>query len=276
MRTPVWILMIAALSAPLPGISQACTLWTAVGPRAAGGGVLIAKNRDSDSGRFQKIALVKPEAGYRYLALFATDDPAIDPTSTPVRAGLNEKGLVIVLATASSIPKTERDQDTWKFAKPGLLARLLRENASVDEVLAEKGDWFGPRFLLVADKTKAAIIEIGLSGIHAIHPVTTGVASHTNHYVLNSMERFNLRDLEGSKRRLNLIDGLLAQSSAPLTLNQFSDFSRQIWIKEGKVQTLGSWIVHLPPNGPAVVRTVLAEPGKPEKVTQLTADEIFR
>ncbi len=51
----------------------ACTLWAAAGSRVAGGGVLVAKNRDMPPDHRQELRLVRPPEGFRYLGLIAVD-----------------------------------------------------------------------------------------------------------------------------------------------------------------------------------------------------------
>ena len=78
--------------------AHACTLWAAAGSRVKGGGVIIAKNRDMPPDHRQELRLVKPPGGFRYLGLVA-----VDRDDASVKAGVNEKGLVIVDAAASWI-----------------------------------------------------------------------------------------------------------------------------------------------------------------------------
>jgi hypothetical protein len=75
--------------------AESCTLWAAVGEATRGGGSLVVKNRDWRPDHRQEIKRVTPKQGFRYFGLFATgnDEPGL-------KAGVNEKGLVVVSATA--------------------------------------------------------------------------------------------------------------------------------------------------------------------------------
>ena len=82
---------------------QACTLWGAAGTSIEGGGTLVAKNRDWAPDHFQELAVLQPAAGYWALAL-----KAIGGEEPGVKAGVNDKGLVIVSATGNSTSRSSR------------------------------------------------------------------------------------------------------------------------------------------------------------------------
>ena len=83
--------------------AQACTLFAAVGRSVQGGGVLIAKNRDR-SPLVNGLKVFVPQAGYRHLGLVTQAFP-----TAPAVAGINEKGLVVVDTSPSSLPLTEEE-----------------------------------------------------------------------------------------------------------------------------------------------------------------------
>ena len=76
-------------------------------------------------------------------------------------AGINEKGLVVVDASPSSLAPKEEDYSAIPLTQ-GLLTRC----ASVDEVLAQKELLRAsyPVFEMVADRHKVAVIEIAPEG----------------------------------------------------------------------------------------------------------------
>jgi isopenicillin-N N-acyltransferase like protein len=155
--------------------AQACTLWAANGTYVEGGGSLIIKNRDWRPDHRQGLKLVTPETGYRYFGLFQLDGDA-----PGLRAGINEKGLVIISATAGSIPASERNAMPRNH---GLLSKILNRCASVDAALAQAHWFVGPQFMMLADKEKVARIEIGPEGKIAVTVTENGVSYHTNHYL---------------------------------------------------------------------------------------------
>ena len=86
--------------------ARACTLWAAAGDAVQGGGAIIVKNRDWTPGESQRIEIFRPAGGYAYVALMATRE-AQKSTGVQVEidrpvAGVNEKGLTVVSAAASS------------------------------------------------------------------------------------------------------------------------------------------------------------------------------
>ena len=83
--------------------AAACTLWGAVGSAVDGGGTLVAKNRDWVPDHRQELSLLKPAQGYQALVL-----RAVGGAEPGIKAGVNEKGLVIVSATASQIDASQR------------------------------------------------------------------------------------------------------------------------------------------------------------------------
>ena len=47
----------------------ACTLWASAGDSVAGGGAIIAKNRDNVSSLHSRLGLVFPAKGFRFLGI---------------------------------------------------------------------------------------------------------------------------------------------------------------------------------------------------------------
>src|SRR5471030_571437 len=86
------VLLVCALGA---SSSQACTAWGAITPHE----LLIAKNRDFFPGKqsFSTTSTGK----YKFFGLHATQ---ASDNSDPVRMGINEKGVVVLITFASTIP----------------------------------------------------------------------------------------------------------------------------------------------------------------------------
>lgn len=208
-----WITVVIHTITP----ALACTLWAANGKPVENGRSLMVKNRDWAPDHRQELKYVKPADGYKYIGLFAADGEY-----SGLKAGLNEKGLVVISASASSIPLRERK------TMPGthsLLNKLLTKYSSVDEALNQASLFLGPRFLMIANKNKVASIEIGPGGVLAVQVQENSVIYHTNHYVGEQMSQYNQYIGKSSKLRYERIGELLSGSTLPYNLDTFITFS---------------------------------------------------
>lgn len=258
--------------------TYACTLWAAAGDKVFGGGSLIVKNRDVKPDYMQELRVVTPDSGYHYFGLYA-----VDGTREGLTAGMNEKGLVVINATAGSIPQEER------LAKPytkKLMANLLADCKDVDEVVRRSFAFKGPQFLMAADKTKIVIVEIGPNNEIIVRESSDGVIYHTNHYLDDNLLWANQSIDISSQTRYDRIGELLNGQETPFTLEDFISFSQDtndgednsIWSTgstESSVRTLATWAVRIPPAGSPQLYIKLANPGEMEKVYRVTADEVF-
>ncbi len=205
-RSIVWLVIasfLTSLVSPVQG--QACTLFAAAGESVKGGGTLIAKNRDWRPDHTQILKSAAPKAGHHYSGLYAegNDEPGL-------KAGINDKGLVVVSATApfpskelQAMPRTTN-----------LLGKLLNSSATVDEALRH-GNWFvGPRYVLIADRKKAASIEIAPGGNYRVAVTDRSVLYHTNHYVMPDLEGYNPKKIGASSlERYRRVEQLLRRGS---------------------------------------------------------------
>ena len=260
-------------------VLDACTLWSAAGKRVAHGGSLIAKNRDWTP-EPSAVRLVHPNAGFRSLGLF----PIRDGKQTGIVAGVNEKGLVVVTATASSIPEADREK-----GGRGLTRQLLAVFSTVEDVLKNKSVFTHthPSMYLIADRSQSAWIEVAPGGRFSVRTKTKGVLAHTNHYLDETLIDVNGGKIGRSSRtRLGHIRELLDRRTAPLTLEDFITFSQDrndgpddsLWRTGSKpdgTRTLASWIVSLPPAAPPELFLRLANPGEPERTMRITLDGPF-
>lgn len=276
-RHILFLVVSAALFMAAATGAKGCTLWAAAGDRVEGGGTLLAKNRDMPP-QVSELRIYTPKAGNRFLGLFHVKGAK----SFPV-AGVNEKGLAIVSATASSIPRAER-----YATGRGLNEKLLTAFDSVDGLLASPDALSAshPTFYVVADRTKIAVIEIGPKGQVATKTENSGVLFHTNHYLDPKLLWVNERTGRSSQVRLDRIRELLASHAGPLTLEAFTAFSEDtkggpddgIWrtgSAPNKERTLATWIVSLPKTADPVVAVKLANPGEPVKTFTFTLDNSF-
>jgi isopenicillin-N N-acyltransferase like protein len=266
-----YALLILADATDLP----ACTLWAAAGKRVAHGGCLIATNRDW-SPEPDEVHSVRPPTGFRYLGLF----PIRNGTRKGVVAGVNEKGLVVVAASASSIPGEEREE-----GGKGVTHQLLSVFSTVDLVLENKALFSRthPSIYLIADRSQAAWIEVAPGERYAIRNIKSGILAHTNHYLDGTLFDANVKIGSSSRTRLARVVSLLNSRTAPLTLEDFIVFSQDrsdgpddsLWRTGGSPageRTLASWIVSLPPKAPPELFVRLANPGEPERTMRMTLD----
>jgi hypothetical protein len=247
--------------------AQACTLFAAVGQSVQGGGAIIAKNRDRTP-LASGLKVFLPQAGYRYVGLVSLDAPA-----APAVAGINEKGLVVVDASPSSLPITEEDAS----AVP-LTQALLTRCASVQEVLAQK-ELFGasyPVFEMVADRHQAAIIEVAPGGQVSIQAINQGTLCHTNHYLAADLLWANQTPYRSSQMRYRRISGLLDQLKGPFSLADFLVFSQdrragpdnsinRVGSSPEQTRTLATFVVHLADDAPHVFAR-MTNPGEPDRI----------
>jgi isopenicillin-N N-acyltransferase like protein len=258
--------------------ARACTLWAAAGERMGGDGTIIAKNRDWTP-EADEVRLAGFRNGRRFVGLF----PVRDGRRPGAVAGISETGLVVVSATAGSVPKVERER-----GEPGLAARMLSEFSSVDEVLKDREllSRGRPAIYLLADRRGIAWIEVAPGGRVAVRATENGSLCHTNHYLDDRLRSSYPRIGRSSSTRLDRIRDLLETAPARLTPENFMVFSRDthagpddsIWRtggKAGRERTLATWIVSLPKDAPPELFVRLVNPGETEKILRLTLDDPF-
>lgn len=260
--------------------SYACTLYSAAGSAVSDGGTLLAKVRDQKPEN-QYWYLVTPPEGYAYYGIFT------QLNDHGLRDGLNEKGLVAVTSTVSTIPKNKR------LAAPaypgGTLKYILTHCGSVTDVLAmATKTWMSPQNIMIADKEEIAYIEIGLDGKYSVTRQQNGTLHHTNHFVNNDMQDSNiLATSPSSLTRYNRISELLSRQKQ-FTFDDFIRFSddrhngpnNSIWRigERSSVESLGALIVHISPSGaPEIYLKLRKTPDQKGKETlqHFTADQLF-
>ncbi|HMK42536.1 MAG TPA: C45 family autoproteolytic acyltransferase/hydrolase [Dissulfurispiraceae bacterium] len=274
-RTLLFGLFFICLAAALRN-ADACTLWAATGASVEGKETLIVKNRDWAPDHAQEIRVIRPKAGYAYVALVATggDEPG-------TKAGINEKGLVIVSATAGQLSRGGRDKAQQK---PGLIKTLLADCASVVDVLKRLDFFRRPVFYLVGDKNTIAAIEVSPEGKIHVERRTTGTLAHTNHYRAADLQGVVKPPTESSEARLIRIEHLLKAQERPLTLDDFIRFSEDmndgpdnsIWRSGSnpkKTRTLATWIARIPAAGSPELYLKIANPGRHGRICRLSLDD---
>lgn len=253
-----------------------CTLFAAAGSRVEGGGTLIAKNRDRKP-RLSALKIFTLPGGFKFLGL-------VDATSAkqPAVAGVNEKGLVVVDATASSLPARQRRGDAVSLTE-----KVLASCANVDAALARKEIFARhPAFHMLADGHKIATVEVAPGGQMAVTVRDRGVLGHTNHYTDDHLDWANrLLKVSSWVRRARIWE-LLTGHRAPLTIKDFITFSQDrddgpdnsIWRTGGTLRatrTLATWIVAQPQGHSPRLYVKLANPGETEEIREFKLDAAF-
>lgn len=268
----------ACLAAAMATPAAACTLWASAGAQDAGGGTLLSKNRDWAPGQHQVLEYRHPSGGIPYFGLYATDGRA-----RGIKSGVNRQGLSAVTASASSIPSRLRASQPGKH---GVLSRILAHYGSVDELAAHADEIFAQSramFLMVSDRHKILVAEIGLRGRYAYKVLERGTTAHTNYYLDRALADFNIKIGRSSAARYRRVSELLGDAPRPYTIERYAAISRDrhdgpddsLWRTGGKEATLSSWIIESPAQGPQTLRVVLDNPGVPETVQTFTLDAAF-
>lgn len=243
----------------LPLSAQSCTLYAATGQDyVAGGGTLVAKNRDYKALGSQTLEQVNPSQGYRYYKLTGV----IHNNDRITVCGINEQGLYVGNSVAGGVDQ-ELKNEAYYFRDNdnlNLTEHLLCYYATVDEALAREDIFKGVSNLILADRTKIAIVELLPDGTHSIQTTQNGILYHTNHYVTPEGSTFNKKIGLSSSRRYYRIGELLNNSTKPLCLQDFIKFSEdqafdrdtsiyRLGRTPQSIQTLAVFIAHIPPAG---------------------------
>lgn len=189
----------------------ACTLFGAAGSAVQGGGVLVGKTRDLGQGEEQVFIKESPPDGIPFMGIASRGKGRIT-------AGANKKGLVILKASASSVPHRSR--------RHLRLEKVLSRAASVEEALIifHQEGMHSPIHYLLADPKNLTLLEVYGPERFQNRKIAEGVLFHTNHYFLSGMQERNGRIPQSSNTRLNRIQSLMQHR--PFTIPRFVSFSR--------------------------------------------------
>jgi isopenicillin-N N-acyltransferase-like protein len=266
--------VVALLSARL----EACTLWGAAGDPSSGG-TIVAKNRDWKPDHQQVLRWIRPEAGFAYFGIFTVYE---GKSTEGLVAGINEKGLTVFTA-ATNIPR-----DKWG-KNPGKLSfacEFLSRYPSCDDILANQDEIFPalrPTFIMIADRHKILMVEVGIGGAYALKVVKNDVVAHANHYLEHPLANMNPPISDSSRCRFERINELLNGTPKPYGTASFVTISKDqhrgpdnsLWRTGKTARTLASWIVETPAQGPPSVRVVLINPGREEATYRFVLDATF-
>lgn len=263
----------------MPLSARACTLFAANGSVVDGGGTLVGKNRDAAPDiQFIQFNNNNKNAYYG----LACGDPNGKNMMT---AGVNDKGLVIILAKTSSMNQKVR---ATMGPRTGI-RQALGQCSTVTEVLAHKEFFHGPDYVILADATEIARVEVGDNNRLKVDRVKDGTLAHTNHFLHDEFKHLDVKEGISSRVRMNRIEHLLESTPKPLTVDSFKAFctdtsdgpDNSLWrtgSAESKAETVFSFVVNLQKNNDFTVWLKYRE--KPddiskEKVLALTKKEIF-
>lgn len=266
---PILFILLFLFFLNIKSAARACTLWGSTGEYSVDSSTILAKNRDWKADNVTVIKKAQKKDGYKYFGIFGEKNGK----STGLKAGVNEMGLALVSATASSIPKKERKYPGKKFSINTL---ILSKFDSVDAVLKEREIFsrYKPCFFMIGDKHKIAVIEVAPGGKISVKETENGIIYHTNHYISNTeFEKYNKKKSTSSKIRLKRISALLGSRKEPFSMQDFVKISldrndgadNSLWrtgSNPKKSRTLATFIVEIPGTGPPKVYIRTADPGK--------------
>lgn len=264
--------LICSLCAVLP--AHACTLWAAAG-HASTDGTLLVKNRDWAPDHQQSLRLVKGR-GYAFVGLYADGGRA-----PGIKAGVNQEGLSVVSASASSLARSLRMADSDRH---GVMTQILRKYGSVAELEADASHIFSqarPIFLMVADQQRVLQVEVGQDGRFNMQEVRDGSIAHTNHYTTQGVLQDSQKPGDSSQTRLARIQALLAEHRqhsaaefAAISKDRHDGPDNSLW-RNGKEYTLASWQIALPKRDSARLHLVLANPGQAQQTLDYRLNRQF-
>lgn len=210
-------IFIVCLAALLPVSSAlACTLFGAQGSRVLGGGTLVVKNRDYRP-EYQEMRMVQGSR-YRFYGLYGGSEKKMG-----LKGGVNEAGLAVFSAAASCLPQKERQA---MGRNTGALGKLLGRYATVEEALASGIDLGGPKFLLLADATELAWVEVGDADRVTVRRVRNEPLAHTNFYLSPEFEELNQKPAVSARHRYDRIRELLETQDTPYLLDDLIRYSQ--------------------------------------------------
>lgn len=254
----------------------ACTIWGCIGTDVKNGGLLISKNRDWKESSVNTLRIFFPENGFKFLAIYALGEKG------GVKGGINEKGLVVFSAKASSV--LEEHRLTLEKEKIRL---MLTECKSVQDVLNNQERYLMGRsqFLLIGDNKELIAVEISPNNKVHIEHSNNGYLYHTNHYLCTDFLSFNEKKGNSSIARYNRIANLL-DTKTSFSLEDFITISNDkndgptnsIWRdgnKPGGTRTLMNLSIYIPLTGYPKVYYKIANTSEPIKSSELILDSDF-
>lgn len=247
------------------GPAWGSTIWGASGDSVDGGGTIIALNLDAKPAEYE-LRLVIPREGFSYLGLFLV---RAQKGQGPV-AAVNDKGLAVATG-ASEIGHGKKK----KSHEGDLVGKLASGYETVDAALSSRKIFphTSPSLYAVADRSKAALIEVRHPGKTTVKIIDKGTFPHTRPYPderspaskegseIKSGTSHELSQTEGTTGAdIPVIERLLSFRKEPLSPDDFLGMAkhRGFGAEEGvlkvrstrdKSETLATWIIYLPKTG---------------------------
>lgn len=205
--------------------SHACTIWGAISPNE----ILIAKNRDFYPGS-QAFRSVKEKGKYTFFGLYGDNEY---DKNHKLKMGVNEKGLVVFMTFASTIPASQRHAN---ISYDQVMEKILKNYQDIDSIYRDKEKLFRDSTQInyvFSDRNKAMICEIGLENhyqcqLYLREKNKTVTFSQTNHYILNNLVQYNITSVinqQTSYQRLIRINALMKNNMQHLDFQHWIDFS---------------------------------------------------
>jgi hypothetical protein len=254
-------------------------LWASAGDKIKDGGTLVGMTWDVPQGIKGELRLVIPKKGSRYLGLF----PLQTKDRNTIVAGINELGLAIITSSPNSKSSRKRF-----VGNSNLVETILSSFGTVDAVMANKSMFLNarPMFLIIADRLKIILVQIGSAGKNAVDVTGNGLFYQTNHYTHQRLLEENEIFVENSILRLNRLQNLLTNHQKPFVIDVFLSIAddrangpdNSIWrigSSEKKERTLASWVAYLSKSSPPELYFKLLNPGANELIYEIKLDRIF-
>lgn len=248
--------------------ARGCTVWGATGQRANIKGTIIAKNRDNSPNLSTHPRLLFPLNGFKVFGLYDTEADGY------IVGGINEKGLAVLNASVTSVPREKRHVATEDTTE-----RILTTFDSVDAVVSHRDIFIKshPALYMIADSSRIAMVEVAPGGKIAIKMTDNGTLAFTNHYTDANLIWANEHRSVNSEARLKRIQNHLTSSEKLFTMNDFivisedraggSDYA--LWrtgSTSGKVCTLASFIVSIPVSGLPEIYMKISNPDESDRI----------
>ena len=196
---------------------------------------------------------------------------------------INEKGLVVINASANSVQRSKRH-----VATEDVTQRILEKFDSVDSLAKEK-DLFRkthPAIYIVADSARIMSVEVAPRGNVAITVKENGILAFTNHYTSQSLADANEKISRESLLRLKRINQLLGGLQRAYTLDDFISMSRDrnsggpgaVMRNSQKgpgIRTLATWIIRLEPGSAPIVYAEIRNEGRQPETFAAQLDQKF-